>query len=66
MNFHTPQNQSVTETPFFAVKNNTLVSLENEFLKKDYPTLPYDMVKITAQDGRKIYIPRNKLSSADY
>lgn len=66
MNFHTPQNQSLTEIPFFAVKNHTLVCPEREFLKRDYPNLPYDMVKITAQDGRKIYIPRHKLSTADF
>ena len=66
MNFHAPQNQTITELPTFAVRNNTLVTPEKVFVKRDYPNLPCDMVKITAQDGRKIYIPRHKLSSADF
>jgi hypothetical protein len=66
MNFHTPQSQSHTPLPVFAVRNNTLISPEKIFTKRDYPNLPDDMVKITAQDGRKIYIPRHKLNSADY
>lgn len=65
MNFHSPQNQSVTILPVFAVKNNTLVIPEKEYTKRDYPSLPYDMVKITAQNGQKIYVRRDKLGSAE-
>jgi hypothetical protein len=66
MKFHAPESQSEAEHSTFAVKSNTLVHQEKVFEKKHYPSLPHDMVKITAQNGQKIYVSRHKLSSADY
>jgi hypothetical protein len=65
MNYHIPKRQSRTPVPKFAVKNGMLVCPEKIYSQQDYPSLPSDMVKITAQNGKKIYIPREKLSSAE-
>jgi hypothetical protein len=66
MKFHTPKNQSLTPLPVFAVRNNTLVHAKKVFLKRDYPNLPYDMVKIMGQNGKNVYLPLSKVSAADY
>jgi hypothetical protein len=71
MNFHTAP--VITRKPAdmagFAVRNNELVLPQKMFTKSEYPSLPFDMVKVTSRDGRNIYLPATKfqrISSADF
>jgi hypothetical protein len=64
MNYHTPITQNVEKfQPFLGVKNNSLVYPTNVYLKKQYPNLPYDMVKIPGMDGRNHFV---RLSSVKH
>jgi hypothetical protein len=53
----------------FAIRNNELSLPQKMFTQGEYPSLPYDMVKVTSRDGRNIYLPASKfkeISSADF
>lgn len=64
MQFHIPVTQNVSrEVPAFMVHNNELVCPKNIYRKAQYPKLPHDMVKVTSQDGRNIFIPYHKLAN---
>lgn len=66
MNYHTPITQNVSSViPVFAQVGKELISPQKIYRKEQYPTLPYDMVKITSIDGRNIFIPLSKMSSMD-
>lgn len=71
MNYHLPVHQEVESTPTlaFAILNKQLVCPSKVYTKEQYPSLPYSLVKIAAQDGRNIFVPLHKfaqLSSMDY
>jgi hypothetical protein len=65
MQYHTPQTIKRVQVPQFAVKNGELICPEKIFTKEEYPHLKQDLVKITGQNGQKIYVPRNKVSPMD-
>lgn len=68
MNYHTTPvaNSNSRKIPTFVVKNGELIVPQKIFSKKDYPTLPFDMVKLVGRDGTNIYIPKSKISSLEY
>ena len=65
MQYHIPQTIKKVQVPQFAVKNGELVCPEKIFTREEYPHLKHDLVKITGQNGQKIYINRNKVSPMD-
>ena len=65
MNWHTPQAIKRVDVPRFATKNGELICPEKIYTKEEYPNLPEDMVKITGQNGQKIFIKRSKISAMD-
>lgn len=70
MRYHTPiQSQSGIESiPQFLERNGELVSADAFYSKGEYPNLAHSLVKITTQDGRKIFLPKHKfgMSSQDH
>jgi len=65
MQFHTPQKIMRVEVPTFAKKGDEIVCPEKIFTKEEYPHLKNDLVKITGQNGQKIYVNRKKISAMD-
>lgn len=62
MNYHTPATQNVNcPVPQLAEKSGEIVCPEKVYLKKQFPSLPYDMVKIKGRDGTNIYIRLTKI-----
>lgn len=65
MNYHTPKTIKQIDVPTFATKNGELICPEKIFTREEYPHLPHDMVKITGQNGQKIFVNRNKIHAMD-
>ena len=65
MQFHTPTSTKRVALPTFVIKNGELVCPEKIYTKDEYPNLRHDMVKITAQNGQKIFVNRSKVSAMD-
>jgi hypothetical protein len=63
MNYHVPVKQDVSnEVPTFMLRRDELICPQNIYRKEQYPNLPCDMVKVTAQDGSDIFVPISKLT----
>lgn len=63
MNYHTPQESRTVKKPEFLVLNGALVVPQKIYTKREYPKFSDDMVKLTSQDGRNIFLPISKLAN---